>query len=220
MLDLTDVLNGDSNFRYRLLGRMCSDCEYYLGYGNRCSKHLWAGNESDQIACMKALWKSFSDDAKPEWLSYEKILDYEACMVPEKALHAVPIQHQLREENHSMNEFERLHRQAEIYKEQYPHGTRILLISMGTDIHRIQDNTRATVDHVDDLGTLHCNFDNGRRFGVIPGADQFRKLTEKELAEEAQQKASLENLIDSAASKAVKTELDAGRKIQRSGPEL
>ncbi len=39
----------DSQFLYMLLDRMRLDCEYYLGYGNRCAKYLWAGNEKDQI---------------------------------------------------------------------------------------------------------------------------------------------------------------------------
>lgn len=34
------------------------------------------------------------------------------------------------------------------------------------------------------MGTVHCDFDNGRRLGLIPGEDSFRKLTDAELAEE------------------------------------
>ena len=37
---------------------------------------------------------------------------------------------------------------------------------------------------VDDIGTVHCNFDNGRRLGLIEGEDDFRTLTAQELAEE------------------------------------
>ena len=59
-----------------------------------------------------------------------------------------------------------------------------MLLSMGQDIHRVSDNTRGTVMAVDDIGTLHCQFDNGRSLGLIPGEDSFRKLTEEELAEE------------------------------------
>ena len=67
-----------------------------------------------------------------------------------------------------MNEWDRLHRQAERYKAEYPSGTRIMLLSMGNDIHRVKDNTRGTVLTVDDIGTLHCKFDNGRSLGRIP----------------------------------------------------
>jgi hypothetical protein len=68
-------------FNYQLLARLQSDCNYYLGYGNRCAKHLWAGNEQDQIDKMKELWNNFPDDQKPEWLTWEQILDYEKEMV-------------------------------------------------------------------------------------------------------------------------------------------
>ena len=75
-------------------------------------------------------------------------------------------------------------RQAEYYKEAYPPGTRIMLLSMGTDPHPVEDNTRGTVVAVDDIGTLHCSFDNGRSLGLVPREDSFRKLTAEELAEE------------------------------------
>ena len=83
-----------------------------------------------------------------------------------------------------MNEWERMSRQAEVYKKQYPVGTRVLLLHMGDDPRPIPPNTRGTVRTVDSLGTVHCSFDNGRNLGLVPGEDSFRKLTEQELAEE------------------------------------
>ena len=82
-----------------------------------------------------------------------------------------------------MNEFLRLEREAKIYKEQYPPGTRIELISMN-DSQAIPPGTRGTVDYVDDLGTIHMKWDNGRTLGICPQEDSFRKLTEQEIAEE------------------------------------
>ena len=87
-----------------------------------------------------------------------------------------------------MNEMERLHRQAEKYKKEYPSGTRIMLLKMSDDPRPVEDNTKGTVIAVDDLGTLHCSFDNGRSLGVVPGEDSFRRLTDEELAEEQSQK--------------------------------
>ena len=52
-------------FNYMLLGRLISDIEYYLHYGNRCAKHLWAGNEQAQIDKMRELYNKL--DPKPEW---------------------------------------------------------------------------------------------------------------------------------------------------------
>lgn len=83
-----------------------------------------------------------------------------------------------------MNEWDRLSRQAERYKKEYPSGARIMLLSMGDDPRPIEPNTRGTVKVVDDIGTLHCHFDNGRSLGLVPGEDSFRKLTAEELAEE------------------------------------
>ena len=77
---IEDVLKKDDEFRYQLLGRLKSDCDYYLGNGNRNDKYLWAGNVKDQIQTMKDLYNSFSDDMKPEWISLEDIDNYEKEM--------------------------------------------------------------------------------------------------------------------------------------------
>ena len=42
--------------RYSLLGRLRSDCEYFLGYGNRFERCLWAGNVPVHILFMKVLY--------------------------------------------------------------------------------------------------------------------------------------------------------------------
>lgn len=83
-----------------------------------------------------------------------------------------------------MNEWDRLHRQAQRYKENYPPGTRIMLLSMENDPNPVESGTKGTVRCVDDIGTLHCVFDKGRCLGVVPGEDSFRTLTDQELAEE------------------------------------
>ena len=83
-----------------------------------------------------------------------------------------------------MNEWERQKRKAEYLKKAYPPGTRIVLNSMGDDPRPIQSGTRVTVKVVDDIGMVHCRFDNGRSLGLIEGEDDFRALTAQELAEE------------------------------------
>ena len=83
-----------------------------------------------------------------------------------------------------MNRFEAERRFAERMKNNYPPGTRIVLLQMGDDPRPVEPNTRCTVMTVDDMGTLHCDFDSGRQLGVVPGEDSFRRLTEQELAEE------------------------------------
>ena len=74
--------------------------------------------------------------------------------------------------------------QVEYYKESYPPGTRILLIHMGSEPRPVEDDTKGTVRCVDDMGTIHCEFDNGRSLGIIPEEDSFRRLTETELLQE------------------------------------
>ena len=64
----------------------------------------------------------------------------------------------------------------QLYKTLYPKGTRIEVISMEDDPRPIEGGTKGTVDHVDDMGTVHCTFDNGRRLGLIPSVDIFRKV--------------------------------------------
>lgn len=83
-----------------------------------------------------------------------------------------------------MNEFDRLHRIAKDVKKSYPRGTRIMLLGMGDDPRPMESGTRGTVRFVDDLATVHCDFDNGRSLGLAYGEDRYRKLTEQELAEE------------------------------------
>lgn len=83
-----------------------------------------------------------------------------------------------------MNEWERQRRKAEYLKKVYLPGTRIVLNSMGDDPRPIQSGMRGTVEAVDDIGTVHCEFDNGRRLGLIEGEDDFRALTAQGLAEE------------------------------------
>jgi hypothetical protein len=64
-------------------------------------------------------------------------------------------------------------------KEQYPAGTRIVLDQMGDDPRPIPPGTKGTVRIVDDIGTVHCDFDNGRRLGLVPGEDTFHIAPEK-----------------------------------------
>ena len=70
---------------------------------------------------------------------------------------------------------------VEILRQRYPEGTRICLDSMENDPHSIPSGAVGTVKAVDDAGTLHCKFDNGRTLGVIPNVDHFHKLDKNRL---------------------------------------
>ena len=74
-----------------------------------------------------------------------------------------------------MNDFVRAERMAKMYKEMYPKGTRIELISM-EDSQAVPSGTKGTVVCVDDMGTIHMKWDNGRTLGLIPNVDSFKKI--------------------------------------------
>ena len=96
------------------------------------------------------------------------------------------------QEGEDMNEFQRLREMAKRYKELYKPGTRIMLEQMGDDPRPIPPGTKGTVRIVDDMGTIHCDFDNGRRLGLVPGEDSFRRLTQEELLDERSEKLQTE----------------------------
>ena len=81
IVNKSDVPDERLKFRYMLLGRLRSDCNYYLGYGNRKPSRLWGGSEAEHIEQMKQMWNSFSELEKPEWLTWDQILDYEKEMM-------------------------------------------------------------------------------------------------------------------------------------------
>lgn len=65
----------EPRFRYMMLDRMRQDCDYCIrinGDGN-C---LWAGDKKSQIENMKALWNTFSEEDKPEWLTMDQIEEF------------------------------------------------------------------------------------------------------------------------------------------------
>ena len=68
-------------------------------------------------------------------------------------------------------------------RQNYPPGTRLELISMD-DPQAIPPGSRGTVDHVDDMGTIHMRWDCGRSLGLVPGEDSFRKLPMEEMENE------------------------------------
>ncbi len=95
-----------------------------------------------------------------------------------------------------MNDWERAHRTAQRYKEMYPPGTRVLLNHMSDPYHPVESGMRGTVRVVDDMGTVHMHWDNGRTLGLVPGEDSFRKLTEEELAEELREQQQTQQMLD------------------------
>lgn len=78
---MPEQIDPEKKFNYQMLSRLQSDCEYYLNFGNRSKSRLYYGDEKEQIQGMKDLYNSFTDNEKPEWLTFEQILEYEKQMV-------------------------------------------------------------------------------------------------------------------------------------------
>lgn len=85
-----------------------------------------------------------------------------------------------------MNSFEAERRFVERMKRCYPTGTRIELEHMD-DPQAIPPGTRGTVQMVDDAGQLVMSWDNGRDLSLVPGEDQFHRLSEEELLAEIEE---------------------------------
>jgi len=58
-------------------------------------------------------------------------------------------------------------------------GMRIRMIHMD-DERPVDEGLEGTIEKIDDLGTLHVKWDNGRRLGVIPNEDKYELLPPEE----------------------------------------
>ena len=61
--------------------------------------------------------------------------------------------------------------QVERIRKQYPAGTKVRMIRMEEDRNPIQPGTVGTVAYVDDAGSVHMKWENGRTLAFIPGID-------------------------------------------------
>ncbi len=81
---------------------------------------------------------------------------------------------------------------VEMLKQRYPEGTRICLDHM-EDLCPVENGTCGTVQFVDDAGTLHFKFDDGRTLGVIPYVDKFHKIDQEQTQNNEHTEANYEN---------------------------
>lgn len=69
--------------------------------------------------------------------------------------------------------------QIDTLKQRYPPGTRVRVSDFNDPYTHIPSGTEGTVIAVDDIGTVHCNFDNGTSIGLISGTDEFHRIEEE-----------------------------------------
>ena len=61
-------------------------------------------------------------------------------------------------------------------KSDYSPGTRVVLVNMEDPYTRLKPGEKGTVTGVDDIGTIHVNWDSGSSLGVAFGEDLCRKI--------------------------------------------
>lgn len=67
---------------------------------------------------------------------------------------------------------------VERIRREYPVGTRVELISMQDEYTKLAAGEKGTVIGVDDIGTIHVNWDCGSCLGIAYGEDLCKKVVE------------------------------------------
>lgn len=63
-------------------------------------------------------------------------------------------------------------------KNYYTPGTRVILVKMDDPYSKLKPGDKGTVVSVDDIGTIHVNWDLGSSLGVAYGEDICRRISE------------------------------------------
>ena len=65
---------------------------------------------------------------------------------------------------------------VELLKKQFTTGTRVELVRMEDSYRTLSPGEKGTVTCVDDIGTIHVNWDCGSTLGIAYGVDICRKI--------------------------------------------
>jgi hypothetical protein len=58
-------------------------------------------------------------------------------------------------------------------------GQRVRLVSTGDRRTRLRPGSEGTVALIDDMGTVHVDWDSGSKLGLIPGEDRWIEIEEE-----------------------------------------
>jgi hypothetical protein len=61
-------------------------------------------------------------------------------------------------------------------------GDRVEVIRCYDAYTKLRPGTRGTVTLIDALGTVHVQWDDGRKLGLVPGQDEWRPADDEESA--------------------------------------
>ncbi len=61
-------------------------------------------------------------------------------------------------------------------REKYPAGTRVELVRMDDPYTKLTAGNKGTVNHIDDMGTIHIIWDCGSSLGAVYGVDIITKI--------------------------------------------
>ena len=87
-------------------------------------------------------------------------------------------------------------KKLESLREQYPQGSRIKLNqTMNDPFHPVPQGMMGTVEHIDDMGTIHMAWDNGQGLGLIIGEDDFSLIENVENVEKVEKARELRVVI-------------------------
>ena len=92
----------------------------------------------------------------------------------------------------------------------YKPGVRVELILMNDEFTNLKPGDRGTVSHVDDIGSVFTDWDNGSMLAAVYGADEIRLLTETEIVKEQCQKVvatGRTNMFDAKAAFEIAVEM-------------
>ena len=61
----------------------------------------------------------------------------------------------------------------DMQRQLYPKGSRIILKQLKDPYRKMEPGSRCRLNHIDDVGTFHVDWDDGSTLGLIPGEDSF-----------------------------------------------